>query len=72
MITNVAPGMSDTETRVSVAARHVYDAECALHNARQSRVDSWIAAAADKLHQALVEHLAAVAALGRNDSRAAA
>ncbi len=42
------------------AARHLYDAEVALHIAHQSHVDAWITAAADRLHDALVEHLRAV------------
>lgn len=65
MITNTAPVVYDTDTRVQLAAQHLYAAECALHNARESGVDAWITAAADKLHQSVVEHLAAVAALGR-------
>ena len=65
MTTNTAQGRHDIETRARVAAEHLYDAECALHNARESRVDAWITAAADKLHQSVVEHLAAVAALSR-------
>lgn len=36
---------------------HVYDAECALSAARATGIDEWIAAAAEKLHQALVEYL---------------
>jgi hypothetical protein len=47
--------------RVDVAARRLYDAEVALHIARQTRVDSWIRAAYDHLHLAVVEHVAAVA-----------
>jgi hypothetical protein len=43
------------------AARHLYDAECALHAARQSRVDEWIAAAYDRLHEAVEAHRAATA-----------
>jgi len=42
-------------------ARRLYDAETALHAARASHVDAWIAAAADRLHEALQAHLAAVA-----------
>ncbi|HEY7010496.1 MAG TPA: hypothetical protein VH395_16225 [Jatrophihabitantaceae bacterium] len=57
--------MCHCDIRVRVAAQHLYAAECALHNARESRVDAWIAAAADKLHQSLVEHLAAVAECNR-------
>ena len=52
---------SRTETTVEqVAARHLYEAEVALHIAHQSHVDAWIAAAADRLHDAVVEHLRAV------------
>lgn len=51
-----------TSTRVTDCACHLYDAECAVHAARQSHVSAWIAAAEAKLHEALVEHLAAVAA----------
>lgn len=36
---------------------HVYDAECALSAARATGIDEWIAAAAEKLHEALVEYL---------------
>jgi hypothetical protein len=46
---------------VAVCADHLYAAECALHAARESHVDAWIAAAGDKLHQAVTEHLAALA-----------
>jgi hypothetical protein len=54
------------EARVRLAARHLYEAECALHVAHQTHVDAWIAAAAEKLHESVVEHLAAIAAAGRN------
>ena len=47
---------------VAAGACHLYDAECALHAAHQSGVEQWIAAAAEKLHQAVVEYLAAIAA----------
>jgi hypothetical protein len=46
---------------VAACACHLYDAECALHAAHQSGVDAWIAAAADKLHQAVADYLVAVA-----------
>jgi hypothetical protein len=39
-----------------VSAGHLFDAECALHVARQSHVDAWIAAASDRLHEAVLEH----------------
>jgi len=41
------------------AAQRVYDAEIALHIARQAGVDQWITAAYDRLHEALIEHTAA-------------
>lgn len=55
----------DTRRRtdyVSVCACHLYDAECALHAAHQSHVEEWIAAASLKLHYAVGEYLAAIAA----------
>ena len=39
------------ENRAAATARHL---------AHQSHVDAWIAAAGDKLHQAVVEHRAAI------------
>lgn len=45
-------------TRAADAAQHLYE-ECALHTAHQSHVDAWIAAAGDRLHEAVVELLAA-------------
>lgn len=51
------------ESRVRAAARRLYEAELAVHAARQSRVDRWVAAAMDRLHEAVVEHLAAMAEL---------
>lgn len=38
-------------------ARRVYDAEMALHVARQTNVDCWISAASDRLHEALVDYV---------------
>ena len=55
-------------TRVAAAAQHLYEAECALHTAHQSHVDAWIAAASDRLHEAVVEHLAAEAGAPRAES----
>jgi hypothetical protein len=48
------------DTTVVIAARRLYDAECALHVAHQSHVDAWIAAADAKLHDAISDYLAAV------------
>lgn len=47
--------------RMRTAATRLYDAECALHAAHQTGVDAWVAAASQKLHDAVAEHLAAVA-----------
>lgn len=44
------------------AERRMYDAECALHFAHQSRVDAWITAAADRLHEAITAHSCALRA----------
>jgi dsDNA-binding SOS-regulon protein len=43
------------------AARALYNAEVALHDARQTHVDQWIVAAQDHLHLAVAEHSAAAA-----------
>jgi hypothetical protein len=40
------------------AVHKCHEAEIALHEARQTHVDEWIRAAADKLHEALVELMA--------------
>lgn len=45
----------------SEAAKHLYDAECALHDAHQSHIDAWITAASERLHKAIVDHSAALA-----------
>jgi hypothetical protein len=45
------------------AARELYDAEVALHHARQAGVDQWIGAAGDRLHVALVRYECAENAL---------
>jgi hypothetical protein len=55
--TVLTAGVDDHRT---AAARNLYDAECALHAAHQSRVNAWIAAASDKLHLAVEEFLAAL------------
>ena len=48
------------ESRADAAARRLYEAEVALHIAHQSHVDAWVAAASDRLDEAVVEHLAAI------------
>jgi hypothetical protein len=64
VITAVAERASDEQVqdRVHTAADLLYRAECACHDAHQTHVDAWIMAAADKLHDAVAAHLAAVAA----------
>ena len=46
---------------VAAAAERIYRAECALHAAFQAHEDSWVAAAYDRLHEAILEHSAALA-----------
>ena len=53
-------------------ARELYEAEVALHHARQSGVDRWVGAAGDHLHIALVRYERAEAALAALRSSAAA
>jgi len=48
---------------VSEAAKHLYDAEIALHIARQTGVGAWIVAAYDRLSEAIARHTAALDAL---------
>ncbi len=47
------------------AARALYNAELALHDAHQSHVDSWITAAQDRLHLAVTRYFAADTLLSR-------
>ena len=54
-MTNTEPNQQDPQAALEQAAQHLYDAECALHIARQTRVDAWITAAADHLHLAVLE-----------------
>jgi len=49
------------QAAISEAARRLYDAEIALHIARQTGVGAWIIAAYDRLHEAIVAHNAALA-----------
>jgi hypothetical protein len=54
-----------------VAARDLYRAELAVHDAHQTHVDQWIGAAHDRLHVAVSRYLAAesaVAALHRQSA----
>jgi hypothetical protein len=51
---------STTSDRVTAAAIRMYEAEFALHAARQTEVDAWIVAAYSKLHAAIADHTAAL------------
>jgi hypothetical protein len=51
---------SKNSERIAATACRLYEAECQLHVAHQSHVDAWIAAASEKLHAAIEEHLIAV------------
>jgi hypothetical protein len=62
MITmDTTTALDASRDRIVSAARHLYDAECALHVAHQTRVDAWVKAASDRLHDAVVSYLTAVA-----------
>lgn len=52
-----------TDERVAAAADRMYCAELALHAARQAHVDAWVAAAYDRLHDAVAEYLSTSAAV---------
>ena len=56
--------MTQSGDRRAAASRRLYDAECALHAARQSQVGAWIAAASDKLHTAVQDFLLALSEPG--------
>lgn len=44
---------------LAAAAARLFRAEIALHDAHQTHVDTWIAAVGDRLHEALIDYLAA-------------
>ena len=60
MTPQVPAGSATADEREAGAARRLYDAEIALHIARQTGVDAWISAAYDRLHEAIAAHTAAV------------
>jgi hypothetical protein len=60
MTTKTRPAHTHTSNPGTDTACHLYDAD--PHAAHQSHVDAWITAASQKLHQAVVEHIAATAA----------
>ncbi len=45
---------------VELTAHELYEAEIALHDARQTESEAWIKAAADHLHAAVERHLNAI------------
>jgi hypothetical protein len=51
--------VTETIGPVQRAAHDLYQAELALHDAHQSHVDSWIKAAGDQLHRAVIRYKAA-------------
>jgi hypothetical protein len=59
--TGTAVPSTANEDCAHATARHLYDAECALQVAHQTHVDAWITTASDRLHQAVADHLAAIA-----------
>ena len=58
-----APAPDRLRAAVNDSAKHLYDAEVALHITRQTGVGSWISAAYDRLHEAVAGHIAAMDAL---------
>lgn len=62
---------NDAVAARQAASKRVFDAEAALRIAIQTDVDSWVRAAAEKLHQAVVDLEAADACLGCYWSHAA-
>jgi hypothetical protein len=58
-----SPAAVDASARAAAAEQHMYDAEVALHAARMADVDSWVAAAYDRLHAAIAEHCQAMTLL---------
>jgi hypothetical protein len=63
-IDNARLSTGEPTKRLAAAADRMYRAECALHDARQARNDAWVAAAYDRLHEAILEHSAAATPAG--------
>jgi hypothetical protein len=53
----------DAMTEYEASCQNLYRSELALHDAHQTREDAWIAAAADRLHLAVLRHETASRAL---------
>jgi hypothetical protein len=60
MTSQATADLDARQAAISEAARRLYDAEIALHIARQTGVGAWISAAYDRLHEAVVAHNAAI------------
>jgi hypothetical protein len=62
MTTTFAPqAPAAVQAEFDAASHQLFRCEQALHEARQTGVDQWIAAAADRLHEALLRQLHAEA-----------
>jgi hypothetical protein len=53
-MTRIRASTAEEDIAVERARARLYDAECALHAARQTHIEAWIAAAADHLHKVLL------------------
>ena len=60
-----SPAPAAVKAAFDAACRQLFRAEQALHDARQTGVDQWIAAAADRLHEALLRQQRAEALYAR-------
>ena len=58
--TTAARNGHSSESGVEMTAHELYEAECALHDARQTESEAWIKAAGDHLHAAICRHLDAI------------
>ena len=58
MVASPAATPHATDPDAHDRAAELYSAECALHAAHQTHDDAWIAAASEKLHQAVTDYLA--------------
>jgi WhiB family redox-sensing transcriptional regulator len=64
MTPNAPAALYHGSAAVRSAAARLYDAECALHSAHQSHVDSWVDAAMRRLHAAVTDYLAVATSSG--------
>jgi hypothetical protein len=52
-LAQLTAAVTTARARLDRAQRRQYDQECALHDARSAKVDAWVAAAYDRLHEAI-------------------